>query len=145
MAENKYLLFLKKLIDDTKSRAIEWKYLDTNKTHYETMKWVKTTTEYSILAGNKEKTILDFNEDDSFVTKQGDTFIVIYVWGNHPAKLYVIPYTYKKVIVLLPDEYGEYITRLLNLVQSQFPSADAFIDEFISESTKNFHTTKSNN
>ena len=39
--------------------------------------------------------------------------------------------TYKKVVEFSPDEYGEYITRLLNLVQSQFPSADAFIDDFL--------------
>ena len=39
--------------------------------------------------------------------------------------------TYKKEVEFSPDEYGEYITRLLNLVQSQFPSADAFIDDFL--------------
>lgn len=43
----------------------------------------------------------------------------------------VILETYKKVVEFSPDEYGEYITRLLNLVQSQFPSADAFIDDFL--------------
>lgn len=36
-----------------------------------------------------------------------------------------------KVVILSPDLYGEFITRLLNLVQSQFPSGDAFIDSFL--------------
>lgn len=50
---------------------------------------------------------------------------------NQPASLFIVPETYKKVVEFSPDEYGEYITRLLNLVQSQFPSADAFIDDFL--------------
>ena len=54
-----------------------------------------------------------------------------YVSTNQPASLFIVPETYKKVVEFSPDEYGEYITRLLNLVQSQFPSADAFIDDFL--------------
>ena len=61
------------------------------------------------------------------------TYVVLYVWNNNPAKLYVVPNTYKKVVKLEPDEYGEYITRLLNLVQSQFPSGEAFIDSILNQ------------
>ena len=57
--------------------------------------------------------------------------ILSYVSTNQPASLFIVPETYKKVVEFSPDEYGEYITRLLNLVQSQFPSADAFIDDFL--------------
>ena len=92
----------------------------------------KTTTEYGLFSlGGKEKIIADFNQEDSFYAHLGEMFIVIYVWRDQPAKLYVVPPTYKKVTSLTPDEYGEYITRLLNLVQSQFPNAETFIDNFL--------------
>lgn len=53
------------------------------------------------------------------------------VYATQLATLYVIPRTFKKVVILSPDLYGEFITRLLNLVQSKFPSGDAFIDSFL--------------
>ncbi len=131
MADQRYIDFLNKLINNTKQKEIRWKYLDTNKSLYEGMEWTTTSTEFSIFAGSKEKVTLDFNREDSFYVNEGGTYIVIYVWGNQPAKLYVVPETYKKVVEFSPDEYGEYITRLLNLVQSQFPNGEAFIDDFI--------------
>ena len=73
----------------------------------------------------------NFNTEDSFYANKNGTNIVIYVSTNQPASLFIVPETYKKVVEFSPDEYGEYITRLLNLVQSQFPSADAFIDDFL--------------
>lgn len=131
MADQRYVDFLNKLIYGTKNKQIHWKYLDTNKELYIGMEWTKTSNEYSLFSGNKEKIIPNFNREDSFYTREKGTFIVIYVLGNQPARLYVVPETYKKIITLTPDEYGEHITRLLNLVQSQFPSADAFIDDFL--------------
>lgn len=131
MVDQRYVNFLNKLIIDTKNKQIRWKYLDTNNELYEGMEWTKTSTEFGVFFGNKEKIVPDFNREDSFYTREKSTFIVIYVRGNQPARLYVVPETYKKVITLTPDEYGEHITRLLNLVQSQFPSADTFIDDFL--------------
>lgn len=131
MAEKKYIDFLNKLIDDTKERKIEWKYLDKNKTLYEGMNWTKVSSVLGLFSGEKEKTYADFNVEDSFYTIVNETYIVIYVYGTQPATLYVIPSTFKKVVILSPDLYGEFITRLLNLVQSQFPSGDAFIDSFL--------------
>ena len=56
---------------------------------------------------------------------------MLLVRSNQPAVLYVVPNTYKKIVKLSPDEYGELITRLLNLVESQFPNAEDFIEEYI--------------
>lgn len=131
MAEKKYIEFLNKLIDDTKERKIEWKYLDKNKILYEGMNWTKVSSVLDLFSGEKEKTYADFNVEDSFYTTVNETYIVIYVYGTQPATLYVIPRTFKKVVILSPDLYGEFITRLLNLVQSQFPSGEAFIDSFL--------------
>ena len=131
MAEKKYIEFLNKLIDDTKERKIDWKYLDKNKTLYEGMNWTKVSSVLGLFSGEKEKTYADFNVEDSFYTIVNETYIVIYVYGTQPATLYVIPGTFKKVVILSPDLYGDFITRLLNLVQSQFPSGDAFIDSFL--------------
>lgn len=131
MADQRYIDFLNKIIIDTKNKQIDWRYLDTNRALYEGMGWVKKTTEYVLFSGNQEKISLDFNTEDSFYANVNGTYIVIYVWGSQPAKLYVVPETYKKVVTFTPDEYGEYVTRLLNLVQSQFPNAESFIDSFL--------------
>ena len=131
MADNRYVDFLNKLINETKEKKINWKYLDSNKSLYEGMNWTYTSTEYSLFVGEKEKLKPNFNTEDSFYANKNGTYIVIYVSTNQPASLFIVPETYKKVVEFSPDEYGEYITRLLNLVQSQFPSADAFIDDFL--------------
>ena len=97
-----------------------------------------TKTNYAMFPlGAKETITPDFNQEDSFFAHMGDMYIVIYVWYNEPAKLYIVPKTYKKVTVLPADEYGEYITRLLNLVQSQFPNAETFIDNFLKKQKAN--------
>ncbi len=131
MVDQKYLAFLNKLIRDTKNKKIRWRYLDTNESLYNGMKWTKTFSDFILFSGNTEKVVPDFNKEDSFYVNEKGTYIVIYVYGNQPAELYVIPDTYKKVVKLMPEEYGEQITRLLNLVQSQFPSAESFIDSFL--------------
>ena len=41
---------------------------------------------------------MDFNREDSFYANENGTFIVIFVWGNQPAKLYVVPETFKKIV-----------------------------------------------
>ena len=62
-----------------------------------------------------------------------DTYIVLLTMGREPADLYVVPNTYKKVVELKADEYGDLITRLLNLVQEQFPDGERFIDDLLAE------------
>lgn len=134
MANNKYVDFILSITQQTKDKKLNWRYLDTNKELYEGMGWVTTKTEFALFSEGKEVTIPDFNREDSFFTNICGMFIVIYVWRDHPAKMFVVPSTYKKVVKLPPDEYGEYITRLLNLVQSQFPNAESFIDNYVSKS-----------
>ena len=130
MAEQKYVDFIEGIINRTKEKKISWRYLDSNESLYEGMRWTKTRSEYVMFGTNKEVTSPDFDVESSFYAAIRNMFVVIYVWGSHPAKLYVVPNTYKKVVTLTPDEYGEYITRLLNIVQSQFPNAETFIEEF---------------
>ena len=133
MAEIKYTNFIKKVIQLTKEHKISWEYLDSNKKLYTGMNWTKV--EYRLLSHDKEVIIPDFNIEDSFYARIDDTYLAIYVWNNQPARLYVIPYTFKKITVLTPDEYGEYITRLCNLVQRQFPNSESFIDGFLTQDT----------
>lgn len=132
MADQRYIEFIEIIIERTKSKQLNWYYLDSNEELYTGMGWTKTITEYGVFPfNNKEKIVTDFNQEDSFYTRLGEMYITLYVWRDQPAKLFIVPNTYKKVITLTPDEYGEYITRLLNLVQSQFPNAEIFIDDFL--------------
>lgn len=133
MAENRYVTFIERIIQLTKERKINWNYLDTNEELYIGMEWTNTKVEYRFLSENKEIITPNFNTEDSFFARVDDTYLAIYVWNNQPAKFYVIPYTFKKVTVFTPDEYGEYITRLSNLVQSQFPNSENFIDGVLSK------------
>lgn len=130
MVEQKYVKFITALINATKNDAIEWSYLDSNKLLCQGMHWVKATTFYDNLVGNSSPTP-DFNVESSFYTSQDDGYIALYVSGNDPAELYIIPGTFKSVVHMSADQYGEYITRLLNIVHSKFPSGDAMIDQFM--------------
>lgn len=137
MADQRYIDFIEAIIDRTKNKQLDWYYLDKNESLYKGMEWTKTTTEYGLFStSGKEKNVADFNLEDSFYAHLGEMYIVIYVWRDQPAKLYIVPKTYKKVTCLTPDEYGEYITRLLNLVQSQFPNAETFIDNFLKKESE---------
>lgn len=131
MDEQRYVAFIEGLIQRTKEKKLHWRYLDKNKELYQGMEWTRAKASYGLFTGGHEEIVPDFNREDSFFTNIGDMYIVLYVWGSQPAKLYIVPNTYKKVTILNPEEYGEHITRLLNLVQSLFPSAEAFIDKFL--------------
>lgn len=130
MDSERYVSFLKKIIEDTKENKMQWRYLDSNDSLYEGMEWTKTKTEFGLFS-QKEHVYPDFDTENSFYTSIMDTYIVLLVHSNQPAILYIVPKTYKKVVTLRPDEYGELITRLLNLVESQFPNGENFIEEYI--------------
>ncbi len=136
MAEQTYIDFISGIISDTKDKKLNWRYLDSNESLYKGMNWTNTKTDFSLFSTEREKVIPNFNTEDSFYTNIGDMYIVIYVWKSNPAVLYVVPNTYKKVVSLNPEEYGEYITRLLNLVQNQFPNADSFISKYVDKNKK---------
>lgn len=133
MVDNKLVSFILKIIQQTKEKKMEWKYLDENRTLYEGMGWANKKVNYGFFSPTTETITPNFNIEDSFFTRIGDMCIVIYVRNDTPASLFVVPNTYKKVVVLTPDEYGDYITQLLNLVESQFPNAESFIDDFLDE------------
>ena len=134
MADNYYVKFLDVLINETKQNKIKWEYLDKYKALIKSMEWCTTSFMSAMTNTDPEP---KFNTEDSFCVKLENTentyYIVIYVCENNPATLYVIPPTLRKIVHLTADEYGDQITRLLNLVQSQFPNADQFIKDFINE------------
>lgn len=134
MAESKYSSFVEELIKMTKEKRLRWEYLDSNKSLCKNMNWVENENSFlaieAALSG-KYGHNFRFDIDRSFYCTVNETNIVIYVADGNPASIFVIPPTFKRIVELLPDEYGEKTTRLLNLVESQFPSADAFIDEFL--------------
>jgi hypothetical protein len=134
MANNKYVDFIIRITQQTKNKKLNWRYLDTNKALYEGMGWVNTRTQLALFSPDREVKTPNFNQENSFYSCIDGMFIVLYVWNDEPAKMFVIPDTYKKVVTLPPDEYGEHITKLLNLVQSQFPNAESFIDNYLSKS-----------
>lgn len=131
MADKKYALFLEKIIQETKRNTITWCYLDSNKELYEAMNWIDVQYNSDGLFGRQKVVYPDFDTENSFYTKIDGTYVVILVRDNTPAIIYVIPNTYKKKVVLPPEEYGALSTRLLNLVQEGFPDADRFIADFL--------------
>ena len=135
MADQRYVSFIEALIQQTKGKKLNWRYLDREETLCEEMGWVKTTSLFAPISGVKSAPTHNFDTENSFYVNVSGTYVVLYVWNNQPARLYVIPSTFKKVATLTPEEYGEHITRLLNLVQSLFPSAEAFIDTFLARKT----------
>ncbi len=132
MVNKKYVAFLMEIIRETKQKKITWEYLDKNKRLYEGMNWTHVDTQYGFFV-NKETVSPDFNSEESFCSKVNNYNLVIYVYKNQPPVFYIIPSTFKSVVTLTSDEYGEYIVRLSNLVKSQFPNAETFIDEFLHE------------
>lgn len=135
MAEKKYLDFIRKIIQQTKENVLQWDYLDTNKPLYEGMGWVNKKINYNFLSPSTETILPNFDVEDSFFTRIDGMSVVLFVQHGELAKLYVVPNTYRKVVILTPDEYGEYITQLFNVVQSKFPNAESFIDEFLGKNT----------
>lgn len=128
MAEYNNTRFVDALIRKTKFKDITWQYLDSNASLCKRMGWMSENLLAS-LTGSESS--LNFNAEDSFYIEVDGTYVVIYVEGNNPASLYVIPPTFKKILHLGADEYGEGITRLLNMVQSQFPNAEQFVKNFL--------------
>ena len=131
MVEKKFVDFIGKIIQQTKENMLEWKYLDTNKPLYEGMGWANKKINYNFFSSNTETISPNFDVEDSFFTRIDEMSVVLFVQHGELAKLYVVPNTYRKVVILTPDEYGEYITQLFNVVQSKFPNAESFIDNFL--------------
>lgn len=128
LSNDRYTNFLNKVLEMTKSNNLSWNYLDNNKRLCEGMNWSQN---YSGLANFLSNANFDFNTEQSFYCKSGDTYIVLLVYSTNPADIYVVPSTYKNVVFLSAAIYGDIITRLLNIVRAQFPDGEAFIDKFL--------------
>ncbi len=98
MSNVKYVEFLEKVIIDTKERKLRWQYLDGNEELYLGMNWTKTRTKFTTFAKAEEYEVVDFDIENSFYAKKDNTFIVLISRNNNPASLFVVPYTYKKVL-----------------------------------------------
>lgn len=123
MADNRYIEFIELLIDQTKANELKWSYLDENKELVRRMGWYNETVVFSEYF---------FNEERSFFCKIGDMNIVLLTPNNDiSSALYVIPYTFRNIVVLDFKNYGEILTRLANIVVARFPNADIFITDFI--------------
>lgn len=139
MGEQKYVTFISILIEETKEGSVVWDYLDRHLQLCRNMDWVDEDTVFSAMTqalSGKNKRTFYFDTENSFCCKIKEVQIVLYVSGNDPAEMFIIPNTFKRIVHLTPDTYGNHITRLLNLVRAQFPSADVFIDEFISDASR---------
>jgi len=132
MANDRYANFLEKVFEMTKSGTLTWNYLDKNKTLCEGMKWSKTYSGVGALLLSDDVSF-SFNTEKSFYCRPDGTYIVLLVHGTQPASLYIVPSTFKNVVCLSAEAYGDMITRLLNLVQTQFPDGEVFIDKFLKE------------
>lgn len=130
---DRYATFLEEILQKTKGNNLKWNYLDENKSLYEGMNWTKSSTHIGPF-GEQVKLHPNFDIENSFYCRIEGTFLVILVQNNKPATFYIVPNTFKKVVVLKADEYGNLITRLLNLVQSFFPDGEAFIDSILRDS-----------
>lgn len=134
MAEDRNKNFIARIIQQTKDDKLKWDYLDSNQILYQGMGWVTKKVDFGFFS-SKETLTPNFNVEDSFYARIQNMNIVIYVRGDKPAQLFVVPDTFKKVVTLSPDEYGDSITQLLNLVQSKFPDAASFIDKYLNNNS----------
>lgn len=128
--QNRYTAVLERIIELTKNSSLSWNYLDSEQELYEGMHWTKSHETFS-LTGMKEVLRPGFDTENSFCSYVNGTYIVILTQRNQPATVYIVPSTYKKVVKLSAELYGDLITRLLNIVASSFPDAEAFIDELL--------------
>lgn len=133
MANERYIAFVEKLIEMSKKNALPWKYLDTAADLCAGMDWTVESSSIFVMLGEPART-KHFDSENSFVCHRDGTYLVLFTRANGAMpSLYIVPHTYKGIVVLKPEEYGEYVTRLFNIVKSSFPHADTFIDKFLSE------------
>ena len=131
MAEMQYVRFLDKLIYKRKLDEIGWDYLDSNEYLCQKMKWYASARGELIPKKLFDSGATYYNPEDSFCAEIDETTIVIFAQQEELVSFYVIPPTFRKILRLGADEYGDYITRLLNVVQSKFPSSDQFVIDFL--------------
>ena len=134
MADTKHIDFIEKVINKTKEKKWKWAYLDTEAELCKAMNWATSSGTSWLLQPTRNLFATHFDDEVSFVCKQKNAFIVLFVEPDSSLPtMYVIPKEYKGVVQLSPDEYGEYTTRLHNMIKKLFPHGEQFIDEFLAE------------
>lgn len=95
--------FIDNLIDQTKTQQVMWDYLCSNEK----------------LCLNSGLCISDgcfkFNEKSSCFCEINEVYIILLVLGNNPSEMYVVTHKLKCIAHIYPYEYGDRITRLLNM------------------------------
>lgn len=113
-------LFLNKLIENTKSNALNWYYLDT----------------YSLLSQNAQFYLsYAYSKKNSFYVKINDGYFVL---ADSNTYLYLIVFpTIDSREVTVINYYNNTINcqdellRLLNLIKKQYPQVDDVISDFL--------------
>lgn len=127
MFNTQYAKFIEALLIKTKAGDLEWEYLDHNHRLCIQMGWTDALRPP------------EFDVEDSYCTKLDNYYIVLFSPTGEPINLYVIPYTFRKIVRLDASDYGEYITRLMNEVRRTFPDADSFIESVVNRADAEQH------
>lgn len=139
---------VKKLVELTKQKKIEWHYLDSCKDVYQQL----SLEPKSPLVNRNALTIFSefstynikepFDADNSFITFIHDNYVVIYARlndKNEPTvlsdrlKLLLVPKTFKDVYESVDDTDGN-LVRLHTLVKSVFPNSQDIANDILSMS-----------
>lgn len=118
---DRYNQFILELINRTKLKKIEWKYLDDNAELESKLKYSKAN-----LPGS-------YDTDQSFYFSEGNSYVVLFTTNGKYVNtiLLVVPSTFRQIKLISDDEYTANLTRLLENVKRCFPNAEDFIDEFL--------------
>lgn len=132
MRKKEYKLFLRRLIEKSKAQQIKWRYLDSNvelcrgiKLYQEPLSSMTTTSSGKFCFNVENSYYVGFPKENMFVA-------LIVKTDLSDAALYIIPNTFKNVLVLSFSDYGDLITRLANIIKSQLPNPEDFIDYYLS-------------
>ena len=132
MRELRYEIFLQSLIKKSKEQQIKWKCLDSN---MELCRGIHLCRESLADKLYQNVPSFYFDTENSYYAEfpKENMFVALIVKSNSdgPATiLQVIPNTFKNDLVLGFSDYGDLLTRLSNIIKSQFPNPDDFIASF---------------
>lgn len=139
MANTHYEDFFRKLLEETKDKKLKWHYLDSNQTLYDGMRRTPSSEinplTYAIASSSltNTKPIKAFDVENSYYASIGANAFAVLLrpYNSELSALYVVPNGFKKTIIFTSQNYGDLITRLSNLVEEQFPSAEQAITNYL--------------
>lgn len=118
---DRYNQFILKLINQTKNKEIEWKYLADD------------LVLEKDLQNSKAAIPKNYDTDQSFYFLKGNSYVTILTTIGRYAKtfLLIVPSTFRQIKTIDDDEYTANLTRLLENIKRCFPNPEDFIDEFL--------------